>query len=135
MIDYLDPGRDADDRVALQEEIIELGLAHRLVTQWTSFVAVARPVVNPGGDGVQTGVAVPQVEGVSAAAYPPSALPKTSIGPNAAPPPIAPTLTAEFGAGSFTGSSAPEPESWLALAALAVAGSVWLRRRDRWTRA
>ncbi len=38
------------DREALQEEVTELGLNYRLMTQWTSFVAVEEKVVNQGGE-------------------------------------------------------------------------------------
>ncbi|MCK6521778.1 VIT and VWA domain-containing protein, partial [Myxococcota bacterium] len=41
MIDYLSPFADAERRAALEREITSLGLEHHLVTQWTSFVAVA----------------------------------------------------------------------------------------------
>lgn len=41
MIDYLSPFISAERRVALEREITSLGLEHHLVTQWTSFVAVA----------------------------------------------------------------------------------------------
>ena len=50
---------------ALQREITELGLKYRLLTDYTSFIAVDRIVRNPGG--TQAGVDQPQPlpEGVS----------------------------------------------------------------------
>ena len=101
MIDYLDPAADEDRRREIQKEVIALGLAHRLVTQWTSFVAVDREVVNPRGEGAERDVAVPRVKGVSKAAYPLS---------------------------SFFGSSAPEPAEWAAIALLLLMAAWWLRR-------
>jgi hypothetical protein len=47
MIEYLSPALSQRDREAIEREVTELGLAHRLMTQWTSFVAVAKEVVNP----------------------------------------------------------------------------------------
>lgn len=47
MIDYMSVSTDASRREALREEIVQLGLEHRLVTQWTAFVAVSNRVVNP----------------------------------------------------------------------------------------
>jgi len=119
MTSYLDPGRDRDEREALQEEVTRLGLAHRLVTQWTSFVAVARPVVNPGGVARDADVAVPRVKDVSENAYPPGAIP---------PPSPQGTFAGAAGSG-FHGSSAPEPATWLAAAVLALLAVLSLRGR------
>jgi len=101
MIDYLDPAAAQPARDRLKAEVIRLGIEHRLITQWTAFVAVAREKVNPGGQATEGDVAVPQVEGVSQKAYPP---------------------------GSYLGSSAPEPEQWAAIALLVLLGLVILRR-------
>jgi hypothetical protein len=133
MTSYMDPGRSSAERDVLREEVTELGLAHRLVTQWTSFVAVAKPVVNAGGHGREVDVAVPQVEGVSDLAYPPSALPAGGL-PPAAPAGkgfgAAPQLVMGVGpVPQFHGSSAPEPSTWVALLSMAAVGGVWLRRR------
>jgi len=78
MIEFISPASGPEDRDGLQQEITRLGLEHRLMTQWTSFVAVARDVVNPGGEATPVDVEVPQVEGVPDSAYPPGALPHTS---------------------------------------------------------
>ncbi|MEM7099409.1 MAG: VIT domain-containing protein [Pseudomonadota bacterium] len=93
----------------LVQEITELGLRHALVTQWTSFVAVSRRVVNEHSKAnLDTDVALPKVAGVTAAAYPTG--------------------------NAMTGYGAPEPGVWLTLLA-AVAGlslglnpRKWLRR-------
>ncbi len=197
MIEYIAPHSNQEDRDALQREVTELGLEHRLMTQWTSFVAVARDVVNPGGEAAPVDVEVPQVEGVPESAYPPGALPhspgvltKHTGAPqaqpasarvgrgSAAPPPsrqrvqnlveaepastvpsaaeiaalgyveekveedaakapiLAPAAAPTFhGAlqlvaqNGFTGASGPEPSTWLALAAIGLAGGMlWWRR-------
>lgn len=71
----------------LEQEITELGLTYALQSRFTSFVAVSEKVVNtePASAG-QKGVPLPQVSGVSKAAYP-------SL--------------------NLSGSSAPEPEGIL----------------------
>ena len=116
MIEYLSPGSVAGERDAIEQEVTELGLTHRLATQWTSFVAVAKQVVNEGGTGVDADVAVPQAHGV----------------------PDTPTRPAALLAGNmgFTGHAGPEPATWLALLAIAAVGRLWWwRRRVRATRA
>ncbi len=98
-------GRIADHERALavgdgsaeahEAAITRLGLDFALQSRFTSFVAVSEKVVNTDGPARQAQVALPQVAGVPASAYP-----------------------------SFSGSSAPEPQTWLGmivLAALAVA--------------
>jgi Ca-activated chloride channel homolog len=103
MIDYLDPTRTASQRQQIQAAVTQLGLAHHLVTQWTAFVAVAKKIVNPGGQGIAADVPVPQVEGVSAAAYPAGT--------------------------SFAGNTGPEPAEWAAVLSLMALATWWLRRR------
>jgi Ca-activated chloride channel family protein len=129
MVSYLDPGRDAEHRAMLREEVTELGLAHRLVTQWTSFVAVAKPVVNPGGAGFDADVAVPRVADVSDLAYPPDAL----RGGKSRPTLMAAGDTGLGAANGFTGSAAPEPGTTASLLALAFAATATfcLSRRRR----
>jgi Ca-activated chloride channel family protein len=106
MIDYLDPARDAAQRERLRGEVIALGLEHRLVTQWTSLVAVAPVVENRGGAGAEADVPVARVEGVSAKAY---------------------------SGGSFGGHAAPEPASWAAIGLVGAMAAGWIRRRrQRW---
>lgn len=119
MTSYLDPARSASERDALQEAVIRLGLEHRLVTQWTSFVAVAKPIVNPGGLGLDRDVAVPQAADVSTAAYPPGSL-----------PPPAPAGGFALAAQGFHGSAAPEPAHWIATLVLGVVAALALRRRS-----
>jgi Ca-activated chloride channel family protein len=50
---------------AVREQIVTVALAHRLVTQFTSFVAVEERVVNEGGRQVRVTVPVEMPEGVS----------------------------------------------------------------------
>ncbi len=155
MIEFISPASDQEDRDALQAEVTRLGLTHRLLTQWTSFVAVAREVVNPGGEGFDADVEVPQVEGVAEAAYPPGAVPTSpgasavaassptsesetsgfDFGPAAGKGALAPAAPVFHGAlqlvaqNGFTGASGPEPSTWLALTAIGLVGSVlWWRR-------
>ena len=108
MIEYLSPALSPRERDAIEREVTELGIAHRLLTQWTSFVAVAKPVVNPGGQGADADVAVPQAHGVPDTAYPLGALRVAGNG--------------------FTGHAGPEPAVWLGLLAIAAAGGVRWRR-------
>lgn len=130
MIDYRRPGLEAAERDAIQEQVVRLGLEHRLVTQWTSFVAVAKEIVNPGGPGRDADVAVPPVAGLSPLAYPPGAL-------RGAQPKLVPAgngkATLLASADAFAGNAAPEPGTWLALACLASVGFASSRRR-RWNR-
>jgi Ca-activated chloride channel family protein len=49
----------------LRDEIIELGLNYRLMTKFTSFVAVEETIVTAGGDPVTVPVSVDMPEGVS----------------------------------------------------------------------
>lgn len=134
MVSYLAPTSDFPDRRALEEEITDLGLRYRLVTKWTSFVAVAKDVVNPGEKAREADVAVPQVKDVSKKAYSLRALGYVSGG-SSTPQPVRaqPTLVAvnpgPAGANSFTGNAAPEPAVWLGASVLAALGWLTLRRR------
>ncbi len=132
MTSFMNPAVSAAERERFQEEVTELGLAHRLVTQWTSFVAVARAVVNPGGWGPTGDVAVPPVEGVSELAYPPSALPGNgnTNGPKSNSLLAAGPVNVLSGS-EFQGNAAPEPATWVALAMLTLVSGVFLRRRRR----
>ncbi|MCP5041772.1 MAG: PEP-CTERM sorting domain-containing protein, partial [bacterium] len=123
MLEYIKPNLAPHARDEIENEVIALGLEHRLMTQWTSLVAVAKPVVNPGGEGRSADVAVAQVEGVPDSAYPREALPHRSMLPAKSGQG---TLLAQ--AGGFNGHAAPEPATWVALLALAAAASVCLRR-------
>ena len=49
----------------MREQIVAIALAHRLVTQFTSFVAVEERVVNEGGKQVRVTVPVEMPQGVS----------------------------------------------------------------------
>ncbi len=100
---YIHPATGEKRRERLQAEVVALGLARGLVTQWTAFVAVSRRVVNPGGKAVQRDVKVPQAEDVPKSAYPES---------------------------SFEGSAAPEPHAWAAMALMLGLTLWWVRRRS-----
>lgn len=94
----LDPARDAE------AEVTRLGLAHRLATRWTSFVAVSRRVVNATpGEAVDADVPLPQVAGVPASAYP----------------------------SSIAGSSTPEPGMVAGLAVIAAVAGLAVGRQRR----
>ncbi len=98
---YERPGVADDLRDRLREEVVALGLKHRLVTQWTSFVAVDRsPVVDDPTATARADVPVPPAAGVPATAW----------------------------GGGFAGHGAPEPPAWLGLL-LAMAGAAWWFRR------
>ena len=93
----------SDERI--KDRVTSLGLRHRLVTRWTSFVAVSERVYNPSADTTpDASVPLPMVKGVAASAYPASA---------------------------FTGYAAPEPPLVLTslLLALIAGAKVWMRRR------
>lgn len=98
---YLSPALDDAARRKLQDDVTALGLKWGLVTQWTSFLAVSRAVVNPTGAAKNADVPVPPVHNVSPAAY----------------------------SGGFAGSSAPEPATLAALAAMSAAAARAMRRR------
>lgn len=102
MARYLSPFATAEERARLEQEVTGLGLEHRLVTQWTAFVAVAERRVAQG-EAVDVDVAVPMARGVEAAAY--------------------------GGGGGWGGGSAPEPATWLALLALGTLGAGATRGR------
>ena len=56
----------------LQQAITQMGLAHNLVTRWTSFVAVSRRIYNSSPESnTESDVALPRVAGVAATAYSP----------------------------------------------------------------
>ncbi len=89
----------------LEAQITDLGLKFNLQTQFTSFVAVSKQVVNEGEVPARvTPVVLPQVAGVGAAAYPKTA---------------------------FSGSSTPEPQTIFGLIVLAALGALRLTRVRR----
>ena len=83
----------AEPSALAKNEITALGLKYNLLTDYTSFVAVARKVVNPGGSATNVDQPLPLPAGVS----------NSAVGPN--------------------GDGADEPELWLllGLAALVLA--------------
>ncbi len=125
MIEYLRPNLSAEERDALQREVTGLGLEHRLMTQWTSFVAVAKRVVNPGGQGFDADVAVPRGKGLPDSAYPPGALPPASPAQGALK--VA-SHTPGLGTGAFNVHTGPEPSTWLAWMTLGGLALLWFRR-------
>ncbi|MDO5625583.1 MAG: VIT domain-containing protein [Pseudomonadota bacterium] len=95
---------------AQQAAITRLGLAHELLTQYTSFIAVDRVVRNAGG--------------TAATAHQPSPLPE-GVGNRA---------VADASALGAAISSTPEPETWAAmLVVLGVLGGYAARRQRRRT--
>lgn len=96
------PGLRAEDDQSLKQRVIELGLAHSLVTRWTAFVAVSQQIYNPEpGNATTRPVPLPQVAGVKAGAY-----------------------------GDFGGASTPEPGLLVGLGVVA-ASLLGARRRRR----
>lgn len=109
MRDYVGPDNMRSSRLSqtdIESRVTQLGLDFALVTDWTSFVAVSRRVVNANpGDAANADVPLPMPAGVGPQAY------------------------GEQGLMQFAGSSAPEPEFWALLALiLAVAGVAIIRR-------
>ena len=108
----------------IEARVTDLGLKHALATQWTSFVAVSGKVVNADPAAARdSAVPLPMVKGVGAAAYgqPPSGQRQA-----AAPIYTSPQITSMP---NFSGSSTPEPETLVGLAA--VLASLALARRGR----
>ena len=63
----------ADSLALAKSEITALGLRYNLLTEYTSFVAVAKKVVNPGGVAQNVEQPLPLPAGVSNSAVGPSA--------------------------------------------------------------
>ncbi len=80
------------DRPETREEIVKLGLRHRLMTAWTSLVAVDSVVSNPGGQGseMEVPVEMPQdvsYEGVFGGGTVQAALVRSGVPPASSPVP------------------------------------------------
>lgn len=102
MIDYLSPFADETRRQALAQEITTLGLEHHLITQWTSFVAVAHEAQLATSRGPTVSVATPTPLGVRG--------------------------YMDGGGFSGVGGATPEPATGLAITLLA-AGAAWAGRK------
>lgn len=95
----------------IQDAVTKLGLAHSLMTQWTSFVAVSMTVINPEpADARDIDVSLPMVKGVGPGAYPrplhkPGRMPVQQRASN----PIYENVAALQP--TFGGASTPEPEA------------------------
>ncbi|WP_282171025.1 VIT and vWA domain-containing protein [Ruegeria atlantica] len=95
----------AGDSRKIEAQITDLGLKFNLQTQFTSFVAVSKMVVNPDDAPADAKpVALPQVASVGPAAYPKTA---------------------------FSGSSTPEPQTIFGLIMLMALGALRLSRGQR----
>ncbi|MES0826442.1 VIT and vWA domain-containing protein [Ruegeria sp. SCP11] len=93
------------DPQKLEAQITDLGLQFNLQTRFTSFVAVSKQVVNVDDVPAETApVALPQVAGVGAGAYPKTA---------------------------FSGSSTPEPQTIFGLIVMMALGALRLTRTRR----
>ncbi|MEM1198987.1 MAG: VIT and VWA domain-containing protein [Pseudomonadota bacterium] len=104
----------------IEQRVTKLGLAHSLVTRWTSFVAVSEKVVNPNPAISQDAdVPVPVVKGVSQKAYPDGNIPMRKA-QTAKPTEFAmkQPVAAPFSGPVFSGGSTPEPEHLIALLVL-----------------
>jgi hypothetical protein len=89
---------------AIKEQVVKLGLDFSLMTQWTSFVAVSKKVVNARPqDTREASVPLPMLKGVTAMAYPQA----------------------------FSGGSVPEPTTTGGLFILGGAAAASLRRKRR----
>lgn len=72
----------------LEERVTQLGLDYALVTDWTSFVAVSRRVVNENSDAARNAdVPLPMPAGVQAEAYGEMTMPTAGFGGASAPEP------------------------------------------------
>ncbi len=113
------------DDTRIEQRVTALGLSHSLVTQWTSFVAVSKKVVNANpGSSVDADVPIPLVKGVSHKAYP-NGTAKMRKAQTGTPQPTKLTQlamnqpsAAPFSGPVFSGGSTPEPEHILALLVL-----------------
>jgi Ca-activated chloride channel family protein len=123
---------DAD----LKARVVELGLEHHLVTQWTAFVAVSERVVNDRPEeALASAVPLPRVHGTPDSAYgcAPSLAPGTP-GRGCSAPRLAaassPTVTGPNGLlGSLFATPEPPASACLVLVlALAALASCWVRR-------
>lgn len=123
MRDFNVPGRLARhsnmDDIELKKAVTQLGLDFSLMTQWTSFLAVSKQVVNENPAANQDSkVPLPMPAGVTEKAYGDQA-------------PLAPIANPSTGNNvvAFAGSSAPEPESiyGLLLLSLLLGGFWWFR--------
>ncbi len=121
--------------VSLQNAVTKLGLEHSLVTQWTSFVAVSRKVINEDPLlAKQSDVPLPMVDGVTEFAYPNrgrSAQLKPIPGIQRTGPSIVkPGLTKV--ASRFSGGSTPEPAALAGLVLiflLVASGLIFTRQK------
>ncbi len=113
------------DDAGIEQRVTALGLAHSLVTQWTSFVAVSEKVVNPNPAGsVDADVPLPIVKGVTHKAYPNGTTKIRKANSGSAQSVTGTQLAmntptaAPFSGPVFSGGSTPEPEHILALLVL-----------------
>ncbi len=124
----------------LREKVTALGLQHHLVTQWTSFVAVTKAVLNPEPATTDT-VSVPnsKIAGTEKEAYEtrtPVPLQKeaqhaTTLRAKTQIAQATPAGSAELSPYRFAGAPAPEPESWAALLLMTLLGGWAFARKKR----
>jgi Ca-activated chloride channel family protein len=114
----------------LERRVTQLGLTHSLVTQWTSFIAVSRKVVNTAPENaISADVPLPMVDGVTDKAYPQQRGARAQLAPNFGQPvkAEAPGMVV-----AFSGGSTPEPEQILGLIMLLLMlGGALVRRARR----
>lgn len=121
---------------SLQGAVTNLGLEHSLVTQWTSFVAVSRKVVNEDPlSALQSDVPLPMVEGVTEFAYPKrgrsALLQPAPANRRSGPSIVKPGLTKV--ASRFSGGSTPEPAALAGLiliVLLMASGLIFMRQKS-----
>jgi Ca-activated chloride channel family protein len=125
-VELLDDERHLAPAKELDEAITDLGLSHRILTAFTSFVAVDSEVVNRGGAAAQVKQPLPLPEGVEnsavgggapasqAAVLLPRSAPMKAMeafAPSSPPAPApAPAGAVSSGRAASDGAAAPEPE-------------------------
>ncbi|MGH6816652.1 MAG: VIT and vWA domain-containing protein [Hyphomicrobiaceae bacterium] len=108
MPQHMRPGRRSE--ADIEQRVTTLGLSHSLATQWTSFVAVSKRIVNTDPAASKNAqVPLPMVDGVGPKAYG-----QPDAHPQGQPALGVPTGGSHFG-GGFSGGSTPEPEHLIGL--------------------
>jgi len=120
---------------SLQNAVTKLGLEHSLATQWTSFVAISRKVVNEDPlSAKHSDVPLPMVDGVTEFAYPKrgrtAQLQPMPGNHRTGPSIVKPGLTKV--ASRFSGGSTPEPAALAGLilmVLLLASGLIFMRQK------
>ncbi len=119
---------------AIRERITTLGLTHALVTQWTSFVAVSRRIVNQDPSSARdSDVPLPMVKGIGPEAYGKSTIQASRdagrrfVQVNG----LNPGQSLQAIGGTFAGGATPEPEHLIGLMVMILGlAAGFIRRRS-----